>query len=51
MVSSMLPRNGVLDVAALQQGFGRADHGETVKLLKEHYPDYGDQITFRNEGY
>ena len=52
MVSEMLrPYNGVLVFATLQQGFGRADHSETVKLLKEHYPEYGDQITFRNEGY
>ena len=52
MVSEMLhPYNGVLVFATLQQGFGRADHSETVKLLKERYPEYGDQITFRNEGY
>ena len=52
MVSEMLHSyNGVLVFATLQQGFGRADHSETVKLLKERYPEYGDQITFRNEGY
>lgn len=42
--------NIILSVV-IQQGFGRADHSETVRLLKEHFPDYGDQITFRNEGY
>lgn len=51
MVSEMFCVFILLYVAALQQGFGRADHSETVKLLKERYPDYGDQITFRNEGY
>lgn len=32
------------------QGFGKADHTITERLIKEKYPDYND-IQWSNEGY
>ena len=32
------------------QGYGRADHTITQKLIKEKYPQYSD-ISWSNEGY
>lgn len=37
-------------VYGYSQGFGRADHTVSHKLLKESFPDYED-IQWSNEGY
>ena len=37
-------------ICILTQGFGLADHAQTVELLKSRYPDYAS-ITWANEGY
>lgn len=39
-----------LFIYGYSQGFGRADHSISMKLLKEKYPDYSD-ISWSNEGY
>eukprot|EP00048_Salpingoeca_helianthica_P018015 m.240232 g.240232 ORF g.240232 m.240232 type:complete len:113 (-) comp23200_c0_seq1:26-364(-) len=38
-----------LFVYGYSQGFGRADHAETVRLLQQQYPSY--EISFSNTGY
>ncbi|XP_067005995.1 14 kDa phosphohistidine phosphatase-like [Anabrus simplex] len=38
-----------LNVYGYSQGFGKADHEQTVQLLKTSYPDY--EITWSNSGY
>ncbi|KAK3892870.1 hypothetical protein Pcinc_003298, partial [Petrolisthes cinctipes] len=37
-------------VYGYSQGYGKADHGITVELLKKKYSDYAS-ITYSNDGY
>jgi len=39
-----------LFVYGYSQGFGRADHAEAVRLLRQQYPTY-ESISFSNDGY
>jgi len=39
-----------IHVYGYSQGYGKADHLITCKLLKERYPDY-TKIDFSNDGY
>jgi len=43
------PSRKLLHVYGYSQGFGRADHGKSVEILKNKYPDY--KITWSNDGY
>ena len=38
-----------ISVYGYSQGYGRADHTLTVKILEQEFPDYS--ITWTNEGY
>ncbi|KAG7176652.1 14 kDa phosphohistidine phosphatase-like [Homarus americanus] len=44
------PDKKTILVYGYSQGFGRADHGITVDLLKAKYPDY-NKISFSDDGY
>lgn len=44
------PDKKIIEVYGYSQGFGKADHGITVDLLKKKYSDYS-KITFSNDGY
>ncbi|CAL1272116.1 unnamed protein product [Larinioides sclopetarius] len=44
------PAAKTIHVYGYSQGYGRADHLQTCRLLKEKYPDYA-KIDFSNDGY
>ncbi|XP_015908841.1 14 kDa phosphohistidine phosphatase [Parasteatoda tepidariorum] len=44
------PSEKTIHVYGYSQGYGRADHLITCRLLKEKYPDY-TKIDFSNDGY
>lgn len=44
------PKVKSLFIYGYSQGYGRADHTISQKLLKEKFPDYHD-ISWSNEGY
>ncbi|GFX52415.1 14 kDa phosphohistidine phosphatase [Trichonephila clavipes] len=44
------PDAKTIHVYGYSQGYGRADHFVTCRLLKEKYPDYV-KIDFSNDGY
>lgn len=44
------PEVKAIFIFGYSQGFGRADHTITQKLVQSKYPDYTD-VTWSNEGY
>ncbi|KAL1490954.1 hypothetical protein ABEB36_011622 [Hypothenemus hampei] len=43
------PSSKSINVYGYSQGYGKADHQESVAILKSQYPDYN--ITWSDEGY
>ncbi|XP_060526185.1 14 kDa phosphohistidine phosphatase-like [Cylas formicarius] len=43
------PQAKTINVYGYSQGYGKADHKQTVDILKSQYPDYS--ITWADEGY
>ncbi|KAK3731651.1 hypothetical protein QZH41_020051 [Actinostola sp. cb2023] len=43
------PEESIILVYGYSMGFGRANHKETVEILKKEYPNYN--VSYSNEGY